>query len=109
MAIFKTGVCLLCPPSRGEQKLYAKDLCHFHYWNQNARDNSLKKNTLEVLVNQEPNLLPNLTLHNWFGYHLTYSTRTCENCGQPLIYPNKDTAYSCQAHIIPKEHFPSVM
>lgn len=114
MPIHKTGSCRLCPPDRGAQLLYSMGLCYMHYWSDNRnkaaenKRNSLKKNTLESLVNQESNQNTALTLKDWFIYHINHSGRRCENCDHQLYFALPKAAYSCQAHILPKSVFPSV-
>lgn len=98
---FKKGKCILCPPSFDEQYLYAKGMCSMHYW-------ASKKNSKKSLVNQNLNQEDKQELQIWFSYHINNSGFTCENCSEPLFYPNNTIAFSCQAHILPKAIFTSV-
>lgn len=109
MMKFKTGKCKMCAPNRGEQLLYAKGLCHFHYWNTTNKATLAKKNTQNRLVNPISQNVDSLTLVEYFNYHIQQDDPSCDNCGIPLIFYNRNIAISCQAHIVPKEFFKSVM
>lgn len=48
------------------------------------------------------------TLAEWYLFQISQSDWVCENCHQPITAMGEAAIYSCQAHILPKEHFPSV-
>jgi hypothetical protein len=49
-----------------------------------------------------------LTLDQWFEYHIEHSDWICENCGSILQPKDEETMKSFQAHILPKNKFLSV-
>lgn len=104
MSVFKSGICIDCPPHKGIQLLYSKDRCNNHYWFNIQQLALQKKIAKKSLVNQNPNQ----DLNKWFQYHIEHGLMVCENCGETLIYFDQNTAYSCQAHILPKYLFPSI-
>lgn len=118
MIKFKTGKCVDCDPNLPEQPLYSMGRCCTHYWIFRAAENESKKNAKNRVVNPNSEDVNTQTLakikkdelQNWFSYHIEHSAPICENCGEPLYYPDKTIAISCQAHILPKKPtlFPSV-
>jgi hypothetical protein len=108
MIKFKTGICPLCGPNSKPQPLYAKGLCSNHYWYKNTQEKLSKKNSQKSLVNQKLNQSGLTLLQEYYVYHIDHAKGRCENCGEPLTYPNEKIAISCQAHIVPKEYFQSV-
>lgn len=98
----KMGICVDCPPGTGARFLTACR-CQTHYW-QYRRRVSTKKIDLRNPNNKEIQKALGL----WFDYHNTHNNWVCENCNGPLDPLSPMSASSCQAHIIPKEHFKSV-
>jgi hypothetical protein len=47
-------------------------------------------------------------LGDWYNYHVLHCDWICENCKSPIIAVSWEEKISCQSHILPKEHFPSV-
>lgn len=96
----KTGICIDCPPGSPVRYLVA-GRCNTHYWAHRRQVSS--KRTKERGPAKDDG-----SLGIWFEYHNTNNAWICENCGAPLNPFNPQVASSCQAHIVPKEHFKSV-
>lgn len=97
----KFGKCIDCPPDKPERYLIA-GRCHNHYWQQRRLVSMGKsKERKEADPSRK-------TLYAWFEYHTTHNNWICENCGEELHPYSPKVASSCQAHILPKEHFKSV-
>ncbi len=98
----KYGVCIDCPPGTPPRFLTA-GRCQTHYWN-HRRQISAEKSR-----NRNSDLLKPNILGVWFDFHNSNNLWICENCGINLNPYNPEIRSSCQAHILPKEHFKSVM
>lgn len=115
MINIKEGICIDCGPGSKPKKLIAKR-CETHYWQFRAEENkkksSKKVNTTKPNQASKKNVcLPLATpfaLKQWYIYHVNSCIWVCENCQNPIIPLSEWHQFSAQAHILPKEHFPSV-
>lgn len=98
----KTGVCIDCPPGSPVRYLTA-GRCQPHYW-QHRRVVSTSNSKDRDRKNPEERKALGL----YYDYHNLHNEWICENCGTELFTINNFIMSSCQAHIIPKEHFKSV-
>jgi hypothetical protein len=108
----------MCTPAMGEQQLIA-GLCRFHYWGF-LREKSYRNNHNIMFAGDWGNVLFNRNpskkwseedralMEVWFMYQDEHSDFICENCDKPLPTFRKDVRRSHHAHILPKEHFPSI-
>jgi hypothetical protein len=96
---FKKGLCFMCPPGKGVQKL-VKDLCTYHYSNQ------WKHSSVLTHIKRNKERIPNLRA--WYIEQISISTWECENCGAPIPNFSDAARYGAQAHILCKVLFPSV-
>lgn len=104
----KRGVCVDCPPDKGNVLIYASGRCYNHYWI--SRRNAAFNKSKSRFILYDKNKIANgeLTLNEWFKHHVANSNWVCENCGA-ILQPNNDKiARSFQAHILPKNIFRSV-
>ncbi|MBC7865484.1 MAG: hypothetical protein IAF38_21090 [Bacteroidia bacterium] len=106
------GFCIDCNPDSKARPLIAKR-CEKHYWIYRA---TTKKNKLS---NATPTTLPIgnalpinecfcRSLRAWYFQHISSSTWICDNCNDPISPSSERANFSVQAHILPKEFFPSI-
>lgn len=74
---------------------------------QRTISNKRKLNKAKSLMNTDTNVEMALRqfdadLKEWFTYHMEYSKKRCENCGQSLEHYNKKAWHGSQHHIINK-------
>ena len=118
----KKGICIDCPPLSSKKYLIAKR-CEFHYW---PYRNSLKQKCdsnkivfKTPLINRsKPNkpskksvCLPfasRFACKQWYILQISLCNWVCENCGIRIIPVSELVQFSVQAHILPKNKFPSV-
>lgn len=98
----KEGQCIDCPPGSPPRPLTA-GRCSFHYWPHRNKISQGKRNNSEEAKERKSKL------SYWFEYHNRVCSFICENCGAIIIPKSHIELSSCQAHIVPKEHFLSVM
>jgi hypothetical protein len=98
----KFGICIDCP-SDSPDRLLISDRCNIHYWKNRNKIHNQKK---ELILKNKPD--ENKTISDYFFYHNKNNNWICENCGTKLFPFDIKSASSCQAHILPKNIFPSV-
>jgi hypothetical protein len=62
----------------------------------------------KIKYNPIPEYIEIQTLSDWYYYQVLHCDWICENCRNPIIAVSEGEKISCQAHILPKEYFPSV-
>lgn len=100
----KYGHCIDCGPGSPERYLTA-GRCQTHYWQNRTVINAAKRKERQVRTGLPIN---SDVLGLWFDFHNEQSRWICENCGLRLQPFSPQVRSSCQAHIVPKEHFKSV-
>lgn len=115
----KKGICIDCPPGSPEKNLIAKR-CQTHYWPYRSKVANQKKiaSQSNLVGNNKPKQPSKKTVclpfaspfacKQWYLLQISLCKWVCENC-KIQLFPYSDLIkFSCQAHILPKEHFPSV-
>lgn len=98
----KIGSCKICPPGSPQTSIIS-GMCQKHYWesrNKVSKKRSLQRNPEQVEESK--------ALGQYYEHHNANSNWICENCNDRLFIFSPQEASSCQAHILPKELFPSV-
>lgn len=99
----KMGICIDCPPGSAAKYLTA-ERCQTHYW-QHRRKVSEERNKART---QEVSKEDQQALVRYYQHHNANNSWICENCNATLRPSAPKVASSCQAHIVPKQHFKSV-
>jgi hypothetical protein len=109
----KTGVCVDCPEGSSEQLLIA-GRCPAHYWKHRQQVNAAKgtKPTstrfpdYRARTGLKTNRIEGLS--DWYEQRRTEMTGICVETGLPSCATNDAFFIFSIAHILPKEHFPSI-
>lgn len=114
----KIGRCLDCPANSKPKYIIAAGRCEAHYWRYRTAVKKKQAVSRRLINDPQPKrsskksvCLPfasPFALRNWYLLQIFMCDWVCENCKTAIIPDTERVCFSSQAHILPKEHFPSV-